>query len=81
MDPPAKVLDNTRRSLQDLRRKVEDASGVGEWHSAKINSVRFKVPWEETEGVMEEVLEGKSVIVYHYDEATAGRDAGRGGRE
>jgi ADP-ribose 1''-phosphate phosphatase len=82
VDPPEVVLRNTKSSMQDLWRQVkavEDsgADAPGEWHSAKINSVRFKVPWEETVAVIEDVLAGKEreVIVYEYDEAAAG---GRG---
>ncbi|KAA8912410.1 hypothetical protein FN846DRAFT_916673 [Sphaerosporella brunnea] len=95
VDAPETVLKNTRGAMEDLLWQVEaleiadggdgvekDGGGrPGEWHAAKINSVRFRVPWEETVGVVEEVLEGKGreVVVYEYDEVAAA-DAGRGGR-
>jgi len=80
VDPPEKVLANTEGAMSDLWKQVQalekyaGEASPGEWHSAKINSVRFKVPWEETAAVIERVLEGsgKQVVVYEYDEAVAG---------
>jgi ADP-ribose 1''-phosphate phosphatase len=84
VDPPEVVLRHTKTSMEDLLRQVkalEDNAGKdkpGEWHSAKINSVRFKVPWEETVKVIEDVLKGteREVVVYEYDEAKAGGGGG-----
>jgi len=95
VDPPEKVLANTTSALVDLRGQVRalettaaagEASSVlplpGEWHSAMINSVRFKVPWEETVAVIERVLEGsgKEMVVYEYNRETGRRAAGGNGR-
>jgi ADP-ribose 1''-phosphate phosphatase len=76
VDPPKAVLTNTELAMDDLRAQVEELEKAGggkpgEWHSAKINSVRFKVPWEETVAVIENVLSGteREIVVYEYDEA------------
>lgn len=71
VDPPAAVIENTALAVADLRRQVEvlEVSGaeIGEWHSAKINSVRFKVPWGGTVAVLEREA-GREVVVYEFDE-------------
>ena len=68
VDPPQQILAHTASALQHLQRQASAASeSMGEWHSAKINSVRFKVPWEQTVGVIEGAVDGE-VVVYEYDE-------------
>jgi ADP-ribose 1''-phosphate phosphatase len=94
-DPPEKILRYTKDAVEDLWRQVEalekeGGHAPGQWHSAKINSARFKVPWQDTANVIEDVLAGKGrqVVVYEYDERAArqggggrgGRGGGRGGR-
>jgi ADP-ribose 1''-phosphate phosphatase len=67
VDAPEKILHNTEKSLRDLKTQWEGLGGkAGEWHAAKINSVRFKVPWEKTREVLQKT--GLKVVVYEYEE-------------
>jgi ADP-ribose 1''-phosphate phosphatase len=66
-DCPTKILLNTREALDDLKDMISDcALDVEEIHMPKINAGLFKVPWEETEAVIKDVLTdtGIKVIVY-----------------
>ncbi|KAI5793298.1 hypothetical protein EDC01DRAFT_655817 [Geopyxis carbonaria] len=77
VDPPEVVVRNTEAALRDLEAQVaaleagevEGGMVPGEWHAAKINSVRFKVPWERTAALLEGV--GRRMVVYEFDEAAA----------
>lgn len=56
------VIKQTRSALRDLRAQLEDMGQERQkeiviW-SPKFNSGAFKVPWEETEGLIEEVFAG-----------------------
>lgn len=59
-------MKNTERALADLRRQTREQGVGGEWHAAKINSVRFKVPWERTLGLLEGC--GERVVCYEFEE-------------
>ncbi|ERF69064.1 hypothetical protein EPUS_01020 [Endocarpon pusillum Z07020] len=75
MDKPDAILENTRKSLKDLKTqlsKIEheaEGDGVGtipgEMWSCKINSGLFAVDWADTRRVMEEELKslGRTVTV------------------
>jgi ADP-ribose 1''-phosphate phosphatase len=93
----ASALEDLREQVRALEAAAAAAAAAAretlsvlslprEWHSAMINSVRFKVPWEETVAVIERVLEGsgKEIVVYEYNRAAGGsgrtREGGRGGR-
>ena len=68
VDPPQQILTHTASALRHLQSQAPSGcEAAGEWHSAKINSVRFRVPWEETVGVIESAVYGE-VVVYEYDE-------------
>lgn len=62
LDNKSLVIAQTRSALRNFRAQLE---GMGEerqeeiviW-SPKFNSGAFKVPWEETEGIIEEVFAG-----------------------
>ena len=70
VDAPTAVLANTARAVADLRAQAAAAEPGAEWHAAKINSVRFRVPWAHTVAVLEREA-GREVVVYEHDEAAA----------
>ncbi|KAF8537624.1 hypothetical protein BDD12DRAFT_714853, partial [Trichophaea hybrida] len=63
VDPPEMILSNTTLAIRDLAAQVESLGCSREWHAAKINSVRFRVPWESTVEVIEKEA-GREVVVY-----------------
>lgn len=67
VDPPEMILSNTTLAIRDLAGQVERLGCAGVWHAAKINSVRFRVPWESTVAVIENEAR-REVVVYEYEE-------------
>lgn len=61
------ILSNTTLAIRDLAGQVERLGCAGEWHAAKINSVRFRVPWESTVAVIENEAR-REVVVYEHEE-------------
>jgi len=61
VDPPSMILDATRKAVKDL---MEQNSGdhAKAIHSCQFNSGLFRVPWEDSQKVLEE--EGASMVVY-----------------
>lgn len=62
LDSKDLVIAQTRAALRDLRAQLEEMGEERQkeiviW-SPKFNSGAFKVPWEETEGLIEEVFAG-----------------------
>ena len=59
-DKPDKILENTRKALQDLRQKIrakELAAGLdfeGKIYAVRINGKAFKTPWLRTRRVLEQ---------------------------
>lgn len=57
-DPPAEILENTRRALASLRDKVLDRPNdedlVQRLYAVRINAGKFKVPWKDTRAVLEQ---------------------------
>lgn len=53
VDDPKEILENTREALEDLCSQLKGQK----IYSNKFNSGYFKVPWEETEKVLKEVVE------------------------
>lgn len=58
-DGPDEILKNTELAVRDLLLKLkqakENGENVGSLRMCKINSGKFAVQWERTEGVLEEV--------------------------
>ncbi len=52
VDPTAEILEATRTALHEMLQTHH-----GPFYSCKFNSGLFRVPWEKTEEVLEEVLE------------------------
>jgi ADP-ribose 1''-phosphate phosphatase len=62
---PDSVVENTRTALEDLKTQLEalrgsdvgtdEKSRPGEIWACRFNSVNFKVPWERTRAVIEDV--------------------------
>lgn len=67
VDPPEMVLDATRKALNEFLNS-ENAKLVTEIHLPKINSDRFRVPWEQTEAILKELAasSGKKWIIWEY---------------
>jgi hypothetical protein len=68
MDKPDMILENTRKSLIDLREQLcrlarEDKEEVGELWSCKFNSGLFAVQWADTRRVLEEEVKSLGKIV------------------
>jgi ADP-ribose 1''-phosphate phosphatase len=57
VDSPKLILEATDKAIQDLllKLKVEEGQPI-EIHSNKFNSGLFRVPWEESEKVIEKYL-------------------------
>lgn len=55
VDPPEKILENTRKSVRWLLKP--GLYCLTDIHSPKINAGLFKVPWEKTEAIIKEELE------------------------
>lgn len=63
LDTKQQILENTRKALVYLVKNHKDSYI---YVSPKFNSGLFGVPWEETEAILKEVLEGTDIewIVY-----------------
>jgi len=59
VDPPEEILKATRDALNEL--PLEELGEI-EIHSPKINSGKFKTPWEATEAIIEEVLKKNPLV-------------------
>lgn len=66
--PPATILANTAKALDDLFERSQIK--YKEIHSPKINSGLFNVPWTDTEGVIASALEGLPIkwVVWELDD-------------
>lgn len=60
VDPELNVLEATERSLNRLKIFIPKGRAV---YSPKINSDRFKVPWEKTEEIIKRVWPGDWHVV------------------
>lgn len=69
VDGPEKIVTQTRLAMQDLRKQLSKLSGPidanATIHMPKINAGLFRVPWRDTEKVLEEV--GQPCTVYVID--------------
>ncbi len=54
VDKPELILSNTEQAFKDLLRQLPEGIEV---HMPRINSGKFAVPWEQTEVVLNKVLE------------------------
>jgi len=74
VDPPAKIATSTEAALVHLASQVDELEShgvdVGPWHLPKINSLRFRVPWETTLAMLERT--GKEMTVWVYEEEDSG---------
>jgi ADP-ribose 1''-phosphate phosphatase len=57
VDPPPLILESTQKAIEDLVSQLKIESGKAiDIHSNKFNSGLFRVPWAETEKVIESFL-------------------------
>jgi ADP-ribose 1''-phosphate phosphatase len=71
-DAPEEILKNTELAVKDLLVKLKQAKEnrekVGSLRMCKINSGKFGVQWERTEGVLEgvrfEEVEGQEIDIW-----------------
>ncbi|CCG80747.1 ADP-ribose 1''-phosphate phosphatase [Taphrina deformans PYCC 5710] len=61
-DSPPEILDATRRGLIDLKQQVARLDGEWSIAACKFNSGIFKVPWDQSQAIIEEV--GLDVDLY-----------------
>lgn len=55
-DPPRTILQNTEKALYNLDIKLHSRDKIISIASPKINAGLFKVPWEDTEKLIEDFL-------------------------
>jgi len=61
VDAPSMILDATRKAVTDLMEQ-NTGKNAKEIHSCQFNSGLFRVPWEDSQKILEEL--GASMVVY-----------------